>query len=294
MRLIFFFILLWASIVRSASNHKPDSETAKSLGNRQKQEKVTEKLSHSFSIHKPFYILPLSYSFSPNRNALNGISEVDNLEVKFQFSFKFNIIDSFFSDHLKLSFAYTNLSFWQLYNGSNSSPFRETNHEPDVFLDYNPGGQQQSVIDNIFRVGFVHQSNGLNVPLSRSWNRLYMQGIFNVSFAIASLKVWHRIKEDPKTTPASSGGDDNPNILAYMGHFELNLIKKMNEHTLSLLLRNNLRKENRGAVEASWSFPLSENFRGYTQYFNGYGESLIDYNSPIQRLGIGLLVGDWI
>ena len=289
---LFLMILIIPLCLTANDLHK--SETEESLNKRQKEEKITEDLQHSFSVHKPFYLLPLTYNFSPNKSNLNNLTSVDNLEVKFQFSFKFNIIDNFINDHFQLSFSYTNLSFWQLYNNSNSAAFRETNHEPEIFIAYRPKGNLGSVVDDIFRMGFVHQSNGQNVPQSRSWNRVYVQGIFNMNFAIASLKIWHRIKESSKATPLSPAGDDNPDIQAYLGDFELNLIKKIDDNTLSLLLRNNLRKDNRGALQVSWSFPMSKNFRGYLQYFNGYGESLIDYNSPVQRVGLGLLIGDWI
>jgi phospholipase A1 len=59
-----------------------------------------------------------------------------------------------------------------------------------------------------------------------------------------------------------------------------------------MLLRNNLRDNNRGAVELTWSYPIIGTLRVYTQYFNGYGESLIDYNHHNQRIGIGIALND--
>ncbi|MBW1838234.1 MAG: phospholipase A, partial [Deltaproteobacteria bacterium] len=70
-----------------------------------------------------------------------------------------------------------------------------------------------------------------------------------------------------------------------------------NRHTFSLMLRNNLESGfKRGAVEAGWSFPLwkYKYFKGYMQYFSGYGESMIDYNRYVNRIGIGILLSDFL
>ena len=70
-----------------------------------------------------------------------------------------------------------------------------------------------------------------------------------------------------------------------------------NRHVYSLMLRNQLESGfDEGAVEAGWSFPIFNYpfLNGYLQYFYGYGESLIDYDKKVNRIGLGISVTDWL
>jgi len=63
---------------------------------------------------------------------------------------------------------------------------------------------------------------------------------------------------------------------------------------LGLLWRNNLRTNgNRGAIRLTASFPLLARVSGYLLYYNGYGESLLDYNAHTNRFGVGFILKEW-
>ncbi|MFT6266695.1 MAG: phospholipase A1 [Oleiphilaceae bacterium] len=172
-----------------------------------------------------------------------------------------------------------------------SAPFRETNYQPEIFYltatNWHPFGGSTGVT-----IGMEHQSNGRSQLLSRSWNRVYTSFMFEKDNFALSLRPWYRIKEDEKENPNESDGDDNPDIEKFMGHFELRSAYRWNDHEFSLMGRNNLRSDNFGAVELGWSFPLTGHLKGFVQYFNGYGESLIDYNHNTERVGVGILLTD--
>ena len=144
-------------------------------------------------------------------------------------------------------------------------------------------------------LGLVHQSNGRSEPLSRSWNRIYLSLIFEYQNFFVSVKPWYRIPEDEKTSPSDTSGDDNPDISDYMGYGEVTAMWAKDKHRVGLMLRNNLNSgENRGAVQLDWSYAVGDKVQLYVQYFNGYGESLIDYNHSVNRIGVGLMLNNWL
>ncbi|QSX34386.1 phospholipase A [Shewanella avicenniae] len=247
--------------------------------------------------HKVNYFLPATYSTSVNEApfatemAQDGYS-LDHTEAKFQISFKFPLAYNVFGDNGHLFFAYTNQSWWQVYNKDISSPFRETNHEPEFFMVFNNDWQIGDFTNSLWGFGVVHQSNGRSGTLSRSWNRIYGNMIFDSGPLAFSVKAWWRIPESEKEDIYDSSGDDNPDINRYMGNLELTALYGLDRHRFSVMLRNNLRSENRGALQLTWSYPILGNLRLYAQYFNGYGESLIDYNVHTQRIGLGFALND--
>jgi phospholipase A1 len=115
-----------------------------------------------------------------------------------------------------LWFGYTQQSYWQVFTPVISRPFRSTDHEPEVVYVYPsttdlPGGWRLRYTG----LGLVHQSNGQSLPLSRSWNRVYlMTGAEHGQNFTLQGRLWRRI-------PESTNNDDNPGISDYIGRAEL-------------------------------------------------------------------------
>ena len=256
------------------------------LSERIEHEKEASRRWIAITPHNQNYLAPFTYTDVPNqqpmRRAGNDMN-LDNVEVKFQLSFKVELLPDDLWQDLNLYFGYTQVSLWQAYNSDHSSPFRETNYEPEIFATLASNLEYFGVRNRLNAIGFVHQSNGRSEPMSRSWNRLYGQFLFEAGDNfVFSLKPWWRI-------PESSEEDDNPDIHHYMGHAELRGLYKLDEHEFTFMSRNNLESGfSRGAVQLAWSYPLWGNLRSYVQWHSGYGETLIDYNHYQNRLSLGL------
>jgi len=245
--------------------------------------------------HKPNYFLAAAYNskgYNPElfrEQYADPSREFDDTEAQFQISLKAPLwVDLF--ENVDIYAAYTNRSFWQVYNSELSSPFRETNHEPEAWLQFAPSWKILGFSNLANSIGVVHQSNGQGGVLSRSWNRIYANFVFAKGNFAFGIKPWIRISE-------SAANDDNPDIIDYMGHFEMRAGYAWKGNVFSIMSRNNLESGfDRGAFEFGWSFPLWKYpyLKGYIQYFRGYGESLIDYNHFVNRIGIGISLTDWL
>ena len=247
--------------------------------------------------YKPNYILPFAYNPSPSSRAVEELdqalgksetTELDEVEIKFQISFMLPLAEDLILGNGDLHLAYTQVSFWQAYNDDESEGFRDTNYEPELFLLFDTDFEILGMRNRAVRVGFVHQSNGrASDIITRSWNRVYAAFMLERGNFVLGVRPWFRIPEDEEE-------DENPDIDEYLGHGELRGLYQWRDHVFSAMLRNNLRSDNRGAVELGWSFPLPGRLSAYVQYFNGYGESLLDYNVSNERIGIGLMLNDWL
>jgi phospholipase A1 len=246
--------------------------------------------------YKPVFLLPVFATSNQNNlpgspNPLNTVTTgelLDNLEAKFQLSFKTKLWQGVFGDAGDLWLGYTQSSRWQVYNQHISRPFRETNYEPEMMLTFDTHYDLLGWDGRLLGIGVNHQSNGRSNPLSRSWNRVIADvGLERGNWTVM-LRPWWRI-------PEGGRDDNNPDINDYMGRGEMQIVREWNGQEFGMLLRHSFRggRRSHGAAQFTWSFPLAGNLRGYMEVFKGYGESLIDYNHNATYLGLGVSLLDW-
>lgn len=270
-------------------------------------EQRTQDKEFVITPYRQNYLLLATYNDKPNQapwETQGSFAEYakpfKHEEVKMQLSFKvpLNKHDIFFEND-NIYFGFTMKSFWQVYNKKISAPFRETNYRPEVF--YQAPLETEFMEGGFFlRAGFEHESNGRSQWLSRSWNRIYAGLGYQRDNWALYMQPWYRLPESDKVytdedpaTPPPAKGDDNPDISDYMGFYEFYAIYDHPDFQLSHMLRHNF-STGKGAVELGVSFPLYHRIKGYVQFFNGYGESMIDYDHLVQRIGIGVLLTDFL
>jgi len=249
-------------------------------------EEVGKDRPFVITAHQPNYLLASSWA-DPNLGPflpLEPSAQLEDNEMMFQLSIKAPIWQNMFGSDIDGYIGYTTKSYWQLFNDDFSAPFRETNYQPELFV------RKINKLDSGFGIlgwdaGINHESNGRAEPLSRSWNRVMGRLGLQVNGDLTlAARAWWRIPEDEED-------DNNPHMHRYYGYGDVRAIWTPNRNTFTALVRPGTQEF---SYELTWSHPISRVFRIYALYYNGFGESLLDYDYKSERFAIGIALNDFL
>ena len=127
----------------------------------------------------PMYIMPFRYTDVPTEQPISlnpdrpipEWRDYQHVETKFQVSLKAKIMQDAFGKG-DVWVAFTQQSYWQMYNGELSRPFRELNYEPELIFTYPLNFSVGNLKMKMIGLSVNHQSNGKEAAHSRSWNRI--------------------------------------------------------------------------------------------------------------------------
>ena len=231
-------------------------------------------LTHSpaFSIYKDNYFI--------GGTTLGETPSKDNSDLKFQFSFKQRILNKPFGKGVFTYLTYTQKSFWNIFQ--DSSPFGETNYNPGLLFVM--PSYKANRLTGIWTSSLEHESNGRDSTYSRSWNFVSVAyGHFFSPRLTASVKAW---------IPFSLS--DNPDLMEYIGYGEGQLQWTVKEDRVffNLLVRKGASWDWKGSIQSTITYRPFENrtLNLMLQWWQGYAESLIDYQEARGMLRFGLQI----
>lgn len=233
---------------------------------------------YNIKAYKANYFLPVSYRHNGTYADTNG-HEAKNIETEFQVSIKFDFSSNLLGLNEIYSAAYTQVAFWQLY--LESAYFRETNYNPELYVTFPISLAGDGKFIKAVKLAYEHESNGRGGDDERSWNILTSSLYFQYKDIFAELKLWHRL---------SDKNDYNPDLIDYMGHGHIQFMLPYKKNLLKVLLRHSF--SNYSAFKLDYSYPIfgRKDLFLYMKAFSGYGESLIDYNNHVNKIGVGLSI----
>ncbi|MDI1316401.1 phospholipase A [Flavobacterium sp.] len=264
----------------------------KSVSQQWELDSIDRKGTFRFVSYRPIYFSAARWSSKRNEEPFSGSGEFvtkgknffDNIEAKFQISFKSKVLQGMFFGKADLWIGYTQRAHWQVYNKKLSRAFRELNYEPEIIVNF-------PMKINLFHgrvktlgVIFNHQSNGKDIPTSRSWNRI----IFNIGYEYdnwnINLRPWYRLPD---------AEDENPQITKFIGDGELEIGTNFGKHEVYAIMSHSFSTFEKGNIQLNYVFPIHGHLRGHAQVFHGYGETLIDYNVSQTTIGLGVSFANW-
>jgi phospholipase A1 len=226
-----------------------------------------------FTLYKDNYFI-----FGPS---IGPKATKENTNVKFQISVRQKLTKSTLPGGTYLYLCYTQKVFWNILEKS----------LPMTDLNFNPGiGLAKPVFKNGKYIGkFIlqleHESNGRDSIESRSWNRLSLGGdVLITNNFLVHAKVWIPYVD----------GEHNKDLLKYVGIMqagvELTSDDRRWKGSLLLTKRKTWRLDFNTVAEISWQFSRNADWNLFVQYYNGYGEGLLDYNKFSSHLRAGVVI----
>jgi outer membrane phospholipase A len=213
-------------------------------------------------------------------------------------------------------FAYTQTSIWDLE--SFSKPFYDSSYKPTIFLLHPLRRAAGSPWSFSLQGGVQHESNGKGggiPPVASSSGLISLANQSRHPLDSRSLNTFYVI---PRARWEDSNGrffdaalrvssffqiDENPDIARYRGYAELT-VRAGYVRGMQLSTHVRGKADGHGSIEFNLTWPTSETpalrhfplistLGGYSQiqYFNGYGESLLDYDVRRKdQLRFGLMI----
>ena len=232
-------------------------------------------------------------AFSPYEPNYFSAGSSGETNAKFQVSLKFRLFNADTKTPFleKLYIGYSQTSIWQI--GGSSAPFYDSSYRPSAFfLDDDVSQWPFRKWSRLgFQAGLEHESNGKDGVDSRSMNLAFVRPTFTLPF-------WkdYFVSFSPKLYTYLEK-EDNPDMPEYRGYGDyLIRIGRVDGLQLATTLRKGTSKDPYSA-QFDLSYPLKiatfGNLGGYLhlQWFEGYGESLLDYNRHVQpQFRIGLMI----
>lgn len=210
---------------------------------------------------------------------LNKEISTETADAKYQISFRQLLTRKALPLDTYLFLTYTQKAFWNAYRFS--SPFDEIIFNPGIHLSKPIFDSEDKIIGTAF-LKAEHLSNGRDSIYSRSWNNV------SLSFHARILK---------KTTVAVEAWlpfrhkEENPDLMDYLGYGEVNILQEFEQDKIEaeLMLRKGSEK---GALRLRFFYrPFKiENLFLMAEWFNGYGEELISYDSFTNMVRVGLVL----
>ena len=204
-----------------------------------------------------------------------------NTNVKFQISIAQRLTRSTLPWGTYLYLFYSQKCFWNILE--KSLPMTDLNFNPGIGLTKPFFVKDRYVGKMTFIV--EHESNGRDSIQSRSWNRIALAGnVFVTKNLMVHGKIWIPIID----------GENNKDILNYCGFWQWGFQALSDNRRFcagaTFVKRKGWNMNWNTIIDISYRIFKRDNQFLFLQFYNGYGEGLLEYNKFHSQVRIGLLI----
>lgn len=213
--------------------------------------------------------------------AVNHTPTKTNTDIKFQISIQQRLTRSTLPFGTYLYLFYSQKCWWNVLENS----------MPMVDLNFNPGiGLAKPLFVKNRYVGKVtlmaeHESNGRDGLASRSWNKISLA---------ASIMIDPQVTVHGKAWIPIVDGQNNRDILDYSGIYQVGteFTSRNRRFTASVVLvkRRGWKLNYNTIIELGYRIFRRDNQFLFLQFYNGYGECMLDYNQFRSRVRVGIVI----
>ena len=204
-----------------------------------------------------------------------------NTNIKFQISIAQRLTNATLPGGTFLYLFYSQKCFWNVLE--NSMTMTDLNFNPGIGLT-KPLFVKNRYVGKVSLI-VEHESNGRDSIWSRSWNKVSLAAniIIDPNLSVAG-KVWIPIVD----------GENNKDILKYCGIYQVS-VQAMTDNrkfsgALTLVKRQGWNLNYNTILELAYRFSKKSNQYLFLQYYNGYGEGLLDYKQWKSQLRVGIVI----
>lgn len=245
----------------------PYDANAQIVGSKKSARELTDSLRHEYDSGP--YFTPFKDNYFIFGGPIGHRPNRMNTNVKFQVSVMMKLTKSTLPLNSFIFLAYTQKTIWNVCQ--ESLPMRDMNFNPAIGWA-KPLFNKDRYLGKI-AVMLEHESNGKAGDDSRSWNKIsFSASILIEKYLMVHGKVW---------IPIIDSGN-NKDILRYSGIWQSGIsLRTKNEKfmwDLTLVKRSGWNLNFNTIFEFSWLINKKMNFYLFFQYYNGFGENLLDYN----------------
>jgi phospholipase A1 len=226
-----------------------------------------------FGLYKDnYFVFGPSIGHTPTRQ---------NTNVKFQISIAQRLTRATLLGGSYLYLFYSQKCFWNVLE--ESLPMTDLNFNPGIGLT------RPLFVKNKFigKLTFIleHESNGRDGDESRSWNKISVA---------ANVIVDHNLMIHGKAWIPIIDGQNNKDILDYSGIYQMGMQMLSSNNRfcggITLVKRRGWNLNYNTIVDLAYRISRKDNQFLFLQYYNGYGEGLLEYNKFHSQLRVGILI----